>query len=80
LMAMDFSGLAPALAISADIDPLRDDARLYAEKLNQAGVAAIWCNEEQLVHGFQRGRHISRRIAASFTAVCDAICAMAREG
>jgi acetyl esterase len=80
LMAMDFSGLAPALAISADIDPLRDDARLYAEKLNQAGVAAIWRNEEQLVHGFQRGRHISRRIAASFTAVCDAICAMAREG
>ncbi|MFZ1163139.1 alpha/beta hydrolase [Mycobacterium sp.] len=50
--AEDFSGLAPAFIGSAEHDPLRDDAALYAELLNAAGVPAELSNEGSLVHGY----------------------------
>jgi len=78
LAATDFSGLPPALIVTADVDPLRDDGRLYAQKLRAAGVPATWRNEPELVHGYQRARHMSRRARESFDAVCEAVKAMAR--
>ena len=50
--AEDFSGLAPAFIGSAEHDPLRDDAALYAGLLNDAGVPAELSNESTLVHGY----------------------------
>jgi acetyl esterase len=50
--AADFSGLAPAFIGSAEHDPLRDDAALYAKVLNDAGVPAELSNEGTLVHGY----------------------------
>ncbi len=50
--AADFSGLAPAFIGSAEHDPLRDDAAVYAELLNAAGVPAELSNEGNLVHGY----------------------------
>ncbi len=50
--AADFSGLAPAFIGSAEHDPLRDDAALYAELLNAAGTPAELSNEGTLVHGY----------------------------
>jgi acetyl esterase len=50
--ATDFSGLAPAFIGSAEHDPLRDDAALYAKVLNDAGVPAELSNEGTLVHGY----------------------------
>ncbi|HEY1842379.1 MAG TPA: alpha/beta hydrolase [Mycobacterium sp.] len=50
--AEDFSGLAPAFIGSAEHDPLRDDAALYAELLSAAGVPAELSNEPTLVHGY----------------------------
>jgi acetyl esterase/lipase len=50
--AKDFSGLAPAYIGSAEHDPLRDDAALYAALLNAAGVPAVLSNEPTLVHGY----------------------------
>ena len=73
LVASDFSGCPPTLAISADIDPLRDDARLYVEKLQAAGVTASWINEIGLVHDYLRARHVSRRAGAAFGRICEAI-------
>ncbi len=50
--AKDFSGLPPAYIGSAEHDPLRDDAALYAALLNAAGVPAVLSNEPTLVHGY----------------------------
>jgi acetyl esterase len=50
--ATDFTGLAPAFIGSAEHDPLRDDAALYAELLNDAGVPVELSNEGTLVHGY----------------------------
>ncbi|OBK38344.1 lipase [Mycobacterium sp. 1245111.1] len=50
--AADLSGLPPAFIGSAEHDPLRDDAALYAELLNAAGTPAELSNEGTLVHGY----------------------------
>jgi acetyl esterase len=75
LAATSFAGLAPAFIVTADIDPLRDDGRLYAMRLMEAGIPAEWRNEPQLVHGYLRARHLSHRAGESFSAVIAAIAA-----
>lgn len=79
LQARSLAGLPPAFIVSADIDPLRDDAREYFERLQAEGVNAEYRNEPQLVHGYLRARHMSRRAAESFTAICSAVEKMARD-
>jgi acetyl esterase len=73
LLAHNFSGLAPAFVVTADIDPLRDDGSDYVARLTEAGVAAEHRNEPQLVHGYLRARNMSRRAAESFAAICAAV-------
>lgn len=73
LRASDLSGLPPAFIVSADVDPLRDDARDYAQRLNAAGVPSQWRNEPQLVHGHLRARRTSDRARRSFSAIIAAI-------
>ena len=77
LMAGDFLGLPPAFVVTADIDPLRDDGRIYVERLQGDGVTARYRNEAELVHGYLRARHMSRRAAASFTAIGEALVQLA---
>jgi acetyl esterase len=50
--AKNLSGLAPAFIGSAEHDPLRDDAALYAALLKAAGVPVELSNEPTLVHGY----------------------------
>ncbi|MGF6098652.1 alpha/beta hydrolase [Pseudomonas sp. 18175] len=57
LLASDFSGLPKAFIAVAQFDPLRDDGRLYAERLQAAGVATQLCSGKGLVHGCLRARH-----------------------
>jgi acetyl esterase/lipase len=71
---------APAFVVTADIDPLRDDGRTYVERLQADGVAAQYRNEAELVHGYLRARHISRRAAASFAAMGEALVQLASGG
>lgn len=73
----DFSGLPPTLAISAQCDPLADDARDYAAKIIAAGGQAHWVEEPGLVHGYLRARSTVGRAATSFTRIIDAISAFA---
>lgn len=50
LLADDLTRLPPAVIVTADFDPLRDDGRRYAERLEQAGVPVAW-NQYPMMHG-----------------------------
>jgi acetyl esterase len=52
IRAADFGGLPPALILTAEFDPLRDEAARYAELLRTAGVAAEYVCYEGTIHGF----------------------------
>lgn len=73
LKAADYSSLPTSVVFTADVDPLRDDGKVYVERLNKAGVDAVWRNHGQLVHGYLRGRTMSHRIRDAFMEICDAI-------
>ena len=78
LAARDFAGLPPAALVSADIDPLRDDCRDYRDRLAAVGVAAVWRNEPELLHGYLRARRLSTRAEASFHWICEMTRRLAR--
>ena len=52
LRADDLSGLPPAMVMTASHDPLFDEGRDYAERLQAAGVPTDYRNYEGHIHGF----------------------------
>ena len=77
LIAKDLSGLPPAYVATAGFDPLRDEGKAYADKLDAAGVPVTHVNYPGMIHGFFSLRGLIPKareaVAASAAAVRAAL-------
>ncbi len=68
--ATDYSNLPPAWVHSAEIDPIRDDGRVYAANLALAGNDVTYREARGMIHGFLRARFTGDAARAEFDAIC----------
>jgi acetyl esterase len=52
LLAPSHTGVAPAIVITAEFDPLRDEGELYADTLRRAGVDVDQQRYDGMIHAF----------------------------
>ncbi len=76
IRAADFAGLPPAYVAVAEVDPLRDEGRDYAERLSAAGVTTELVQVPGAVHGydllFPQARVSERSLADQVRALREA--------
>ena len=75
LRALDLSGLPPALVITAEYDPVRDEAELYARRLERAGTPARLSRYDGMIHSFFRMFALFEQSHQALAEVADALCA-----
>ena len=74
-LAPEHSGVAAAFVQTAEFDPLRDEAEVYADTLQRAGVAVERKRYAGMVHGFMR---MGGRVDMALVALDDAAAALRR--
>jgi acetyl esterase len=52
LLAPDLRGVAPAVVITAEFDPLRDEGQAYARRLEESGVSVVNLPYDGMIHAF----------------------------
>ena len=71
LLAADHRALAPTLIIGADHDPLRDDARRYADRLRACGVPVRAVEMADSPHGFFSFPHLCHASGPALKVLVD---------
>lgn len=71
--AESLTGLAPAVIISAELDPLRDDGEMYGRRLVEAGVPVMSFRQLQMVHYGVLWCRAALEIAPGFNVVVGAL-------
>ena len=80
LAATDLAGLPPALVMTAEFDPLRDEGIAYAERLAAAGVPVEHLHAEDQMHGFLVVDRAITRAGELIDQLADALAARAQPG
>jgi acetyl esterase len=70
LRASDLSGLPPALVITAEYDPLRDEGEAYAARLRAAGVPTAATRYDGVNHGFMFWVGVVDKAGAAMNEAC----------
>jgi acetyl esterase len=73
LLAADLAGMPPAMIAACGLDPLRDEAAAWHEKLERVGVPSRYYLGEGLVHGCMRARRMSAPAMRFFEAICEGL-------
>ena len=77
LRADNLQHLPPALIMTAEFDPLRDEGTKYADKLVAAGIDVTLTQYDGMIHGFTRRLNLFDQARAALKEVADAIIAAA---
>jgi len=73
LLAADLAGLPPALIITAECDPLRDEGEAYAKRLDEANVAITCTRYDGMIHPFFSLSGVIPRAFDAIEQVADAV-------
>ena len=79
LLHPDLTGLPPAVLVTAEFDPLRDEGREYAARLCDAGVACKVLHFDDLPHGFLTSYMLAPSADRAITEISGAIRELAEQ-
>jgi acetyl esterase len=74
MTANDLTRLPPAFVHTAEYDPLRDEGKIYADRLAEAGNEVEYRCALGMVHSFMRARFDGAAARAEFDAICNFLC------